>query len=40
MTDTKSFREGVIYALEYLESLYDGVEDTDIYKEYMEDDSE
>ena len=28
------FREGVIYALEYLSDLYDGIKETSIWKEF------
>lgn len=35
MTDyDKAFNEGVAYALEYLSSLYEGVYQTDLAKEY------
>lgn len=40
MSDTKEFAEGVKHALDYLSELFEGVEDTDIYKEYMEDELE
>ena len=31
---------GVVYALEYLRDLFDGVVDTDIYKDFMGEESE
>lgn len=34
MSESKDFREGVLYALEYLADLFEGVEDTDLAKEY------
>jgi len=34
MSESKDFREGVLYALEYLTDLFEGVEDTDLAKEY------
>lgn len=36
MSDTKEFAEGVKHALDYLSALFEGIEDTDIYKMYME----
>lgn len=30
-----AFQEGVIYALEYLSDLYDGITETDIWADYM-----
>lgn len=32
--EREAFKSGVTYALEYLSDLYEGVEDTDIAKEY------
>lgn len=32
-----SFQEGARYVLEYLADLYDGVEDTDVWADYMND---
>jgi len=40
MSENEQFAEGVRHALEYLGELFEGVEDTDIYKEYMEDELE
>lgn len=40
MSENEQFAEGVRHALEYLGDLFEGVEDTDIYKEYMEDELE
>lgn len=40
MSDTKEFAEGVKHALDYLSELFEGVEDTDIYREYMQDELE
>jgi len=34
MNESKDFREGVLYALEYLADLFEGVEDTDLASEY------
>ena len=34
MNESKDFREGVLYALEYLSDLYEGVEMTSIAIEY------
>lgn len=31
----EGFIEGVQYALDYLSSLYESIEETDLYKEYM-----
>lgn len=38
----KGFHEGVLYALDYLSSLYEGIEDTDIARgyEWIRDDEE
>lgn len=33
---TMAYREGVQYALEYLSDLYEGVEETDIWAQYMD----
>jgi hypothetical protein len=30
-----NFKDGVIYALEYLSDLYDGINETDLWAEYM-----
>ena len=32
----QAFGEGVAYALQYLTSLYDGLEQTDLWKDYAE----
>lgn len=32
----EEYKEGAQYALEYLSDLYDGVEETDIWADYME----
>ena len=40
MSENEQFAEGVRHALEYLGDLFEGVEDTDIYKEYMQDEIE
>jgi hypothetical protein len=34
-----TFKEGVIYALEYLGDLYDGLDETDIWADYMGEES-
>ena len=34
------FHDGVIYALDYLSDLYDGLDETDIWAEYMEADTD
>lgn len=31
----KAYEDGIRYAIEYLSDLYDGIEETDIYAEYM-----
>jgi hypothetical protein len=33
---TKAYEEGIRYALEYLSDLYDGLDETDIWADYME----
>lgn len=33
---TIAYRDGVQYALEYLSDLYEGVEETDIWAQYMD----
>ena len=33
--NSKGYKEGIVYALEYLSDLYDGIEETDIWKEYI-----
>ena len=35
MNETADFRSGVIYTLEYLSDLYDGITETDLWAEYM-----
>jgi hypothetical protein len=35
MNETADFRSGVIYALEYLSDLYEGITETDLWAEYM-----
>lgn len=35
-----AFERGVVYALEYLRDVFEGVEDTDIYKDFMGEESE
>ena len=35
MKETEDFKNGVKYALEYLSDLYDGIDETDLWKEYM-----
>lgn len=37
MSENTEFAEGVKHALNYLSELFEGVEDTDIFKEYMSD---
>lgn len=37
---SNDFQNGVIYALEYLSDLYDGITETDIWAEYMEADTD
>lgn len=34
-----AFQEGVTYALEYLSDLYDGIDETDIWADYMKEES-
>ena len=34
------FNEGARYVLEYLEELYEGIRDTDIWADFMEDNDE
>ena len=36
----QGFIDGAKYAIEYLMDLFDGVEDTDIYKDYFNDEEE
>lgn len=36
---TNDFESGVRYALEYLSDLYDGLEETDLWADYMKGDS-
>jgi hypothetical protein len=36
----QGFIDGAKYAIEYLMDLFDGVEDTDIYKDYFSDEEE
>lgn len=34
-----AFQEGVIYALEYLSDLYDGIKETDIWADYIKEEN-
>jgi hypothetical protein len=40
MTSNDRFDEGARYVLEYLQELFEGIEDTDIWADFMEDDNE
>lgn len=37
--DTEQFKEGARYVLEYLQELYEGIEETDIWADFMEEGS-
>ena len=39
MSNDTSFRDGVRYALEYLSDLYEGLEETDLWTDYMEEEN-
>lgn len=34
--NSDDFKDGVRYALEYLADLYEGIEETDLWKDYIE----